>query len=60
MAVIINDFEIVIEQQQEPPEGTGETAPPPSPETTGPPLTPMDIKDVFRQQMERFARIRAH
>ena len=54
MAVIINDFEVIISQPEGPAGATAE-------QQQGPPaLAPIDIRDVVRQQMERLARIRAH
>ena len=55
MAVIINDFEVIISQ----PEATDETTRTEQ-QQGGPALAPIDIRDVVRQQMERLARIRAH
>ena len=60
MAVIINDFEIVVEPPAEA-AAAAEAAPAPAPST---PLTPQDLRDVFQQQVERQverqARLRAH
>jgi hypothetical protein len=59
MAVIINDFEVIISQPEGPAGATAETAT--AKQQQGPPaLAPIDIRDVVRQQMERLARIRAH
>jgi hypothetical protein len=54
MGVIINDFEVVVET---PSEATpGETAAPPPPPQA---LTPQDIQNLIRHQLERSSRIRA-
>ena len=59
MAVIINDFEVIISQPEGPAGAPAETAT--AEQQQGPPaLAPIDIRDVVRQQMERLARIRAH
>ena len=51
MAVVINDFEVVVEPPE--PSASGEQpAQVPAP-------TPQDIEQVVRRQMERAARVRA-
>jgi hypothetical protein len=52
MAVVINDFEILI---QRPPEQDQQPAQPPAPA----PLRPLDITDIMRRQAERLARLTA-
>jgi hypothetical protein len=56
MAVIINEFEVVVDSPEEQP--AQETAP--AEQGPAPSLTPQDIRDVLRHQMERRARLRAH
>jgi len=54
MSVIINDFEVVVEPT------TGAEAKEAGPKgTSGPALTPQDIRDILRRQAERSARVRA-
>ncbi len=53
MAVVINDFEVVVEQPPEAPAQGQQSAP----AASGP--TPQDIEQVVRRQMERAARVRA-
>lgn len=60
MAVIINDFEVIISQPEVQAEARGGSAPADQQQTLPPALAPLDIKDVVRQQMERLARIQAH
>lgn len=56
MAVIINDFEIIIAQ----PEGPAAQAEAAAPAPSGPALQPQDIEDVVRRRLERLARLIAH
>jgi hypothetical protein len=60
MAVIINDFEVIISQPEVQAEARGGSAPADQQQALPPALAPLDIKDVVRQQMERLARIQAH
>lgn len=58
MAVIINDFEVVVEAPTGAAEPGADTAsPPPMP---APQLTPHDLCDLERHRMERAARVFAH
>ncbi|MDA8018128.1 MAG: hypothetical protein MPN21_11840 [Thermoanaerobaculia bacterium] len=58
MAVIINDFEVVVETPTAPAEpGADTAAPAPSP---APKLTPHDLHELERHRMERAARVWAH
>ncbi len=52
MAVVINDFEVLVEPAPEAPAASAPTAP-----SAGP--TPQDIEQAVRRQMERAARVRA-
>lgn len=52
MAVVINDFEVVVEPPPAPPESGEQPALVPAP-------TPQEIEQVVRRQMERLARVRA-
>lgn len=54
MAVVISDFEVVVE----PPEAE----PPPAPETAAERvvLTPQEVELLIERQAERAARVRAH
>ena len=56
MAVIINDFEVIVEPEPapEPAETPAETPPAP------PAFTHRDIADILRHDMLRSLRIRAH
>lgn len=54
MAVIINEFEVVPDTGESETESQAETTP--SSEQSRP-LTPADIADVFRYQMDRMLRI---
>ena len=55
MAVVINEFEVVPEPPPAlPREGTQAEAAPKAPPAA------MDIEEKLRQQMERYARVRAH
>jgi len=57
MAVIINDFEVIVDTPAQPPgrqPSTATEAPPP------PPLAPQDIHELQCQIAERRQRIRAH
>lgn len=57
MAVIINDFEVIVE----PPAQPGGAAPRPTPEPPAAPvLSPQDIRELERHLAERFHRVRAH
>lgn len=57
MAVIINDFEVIVD----PPAQPGGAAPKPTPEPSAtPPLSPQDIREMERHLAERCRRIRAH
>jgi hypothetical protein len=58
MAVIINDFEVVVE----PPATPSEEQPAgPADEGVAPQrLTPHDFDNIFRQRVERSLRVRAH
>jgi hypothetical protein len=58
MAVIINEFEVVVDSPEEQPAQAA--APAEQGPGAGPALTPQDIRDVLRHQMERRARLRAH
>jgi len=58
MAVIINDFEVVVEPPTGPAEAGAETASPAPPAT--PRLTPNDLHDLERHRLERAARVCAH
>lgn len=51
MAVVINDFEVVVEPPP-PPDSGEQPAPAAAP-------TPQEIEQVVRRQMERLARVRA-
>ena len=53
MAVVINDFEVVMEPPPEAP-AQGQQ---PAPAAAGP--TPQEIEQVVRRQVERAARVRA-
>ena len=56
MAVIINEFEVVVDEPQEEPEPGREremTSPLPA-------LVPLDVVDVVRRHRERLARLHAH
>ena len=56
MAVIINDFEIELESEDDStPDETAPAAPPPAPA-----LAPKDIRDVLRRDTQRLWRLRAH
>ena len=52
MAVVINDFEVVVEPPPPAPDSGEQPAPVPAP-------TPQEIEQVVRRQMERAARVRA-
>jgi hypothetical protein len=52
MAVVINDFEVVVEPPPEAPEAGEQPAPQAAP-------TPQEIEQIVRRQMERAARVRA-
>ena len=52
MAVVINDFEVVVEPKPEAPAPGEQPAPAAAP-------TPQEIEQVVRRQMERAARVRA-
>ena len=58
MSVIINEFEIVMDEQTEAPKASAETRPeqmaPP------PPPSPADIRDLLQHQAQRIIRILAH
>lgn len=56
MAVIINEFEVVVDSPEEQP--AQEAAP--AEQAPTPALTPQDLRDVLCHQMERRARLRAH
>jgi hypothetical protein len=59
MSVIINDFEIVVEQPPErqlPPNLAPAALEPPA----APTLSPADIREILRQQIERMCRVWAH
>ena len=56
MAVIINDFEIVVEQ---PPERSGGEEDGAAAEGQSSQPTPQDIEMILRRQMERTARVHA-
>ena len=57
MAVIINDFEVVVDSEEEKPDeeevGREQTAP-------GIQLVPVDLEDVLRRRDERAGRLVAH
>ncbi|MDF2627851.1 MAG: hypothetical protein K0R39_1682 [Symbiobacteriaceae bacterium] len=53
MAVIINDFELVVEKPKERPAPAGQTS-----KATAP-VRPMDIVEVMRRQAERLERLKA-
>lgn len=57
MPVIINEFEINVASA--PPSGGGTAAQGPAPGGGGQPLSPMDLRDILRQQAERMARLSA-
>lgn len=60
MAVIINEFEVVVEQAEAPAEGqAGNVEPQPKPQPQ-PQLTPQDIYDIVHRQFERMVRVWAH
>ena len=52
MAVVINEFEVVVEPPPAPSSSDEQPAPAAAP-------TPQDIEQVVRRQMERAARVRA-
>ncbi len=56
MAVVINEFEVMPAEQAKPaaanPPATGASEPPP--------LTPQELADLVRRQLERAARVWAH
>ena len=52
MAVVINDFEVVVEPPPPPPDSGEQPAQAAAP-------TPQDIEQVVRRRMERAARVRA-
>lgn len=54
MAVIINEFEVVVEPTEEPTEGEAEYIEP------QPQLTPQDIHNIIERRIGRVARIWAH
>lgn len=57
MPVNINEFEVVA--QPAPAGGGGAAQQGPAPGAPGQPLSPMDLRDVLRQQAERTARLSA-
>jgi hypothetical protein len=60
MAVIINDFEVVVEPEATPAgeqsQGPVESEAGVAPQT----LTPHDLDNILRQRRDRFMRVRAH
>ena len=56
MAVIINEFEVVVDERQEEPEGE----PAPKESAPLPSLVPLDVGDVVRRHRERLGRLEAH
>ncbi|MGA1839269.1 MAG: hypothetical protein ACMUIU_01480 [bacterium] len=56
MGVIINDFEITVEQPQE----NAVTGPQPNEPSPSPQLKPQDIIDIIRFRYERMERIKAY
>lgn len=57
MTVIINEFEIDVEQKEQ--ETTGNEQPPQQPEAPGKP-TPLDLRDVQDWYERRLSRVWAH
>ena len=56
MAVIINDFEVIIDQPETTADGSGEQ----TEKQAATQLTPQDVHDVLRYFTEREARVLAH
>lgn len=58
MSVIINEFEIVMDNKQEEPPVEGDAA---ADKAQAPPqLAPGDVRDIVRHQLARFERLWAH
>ena len=57
MPIIINDFEVVVDEPSQPAEDTAAPAPQPAP---APMLTPQDLQQIARHQLNRQIRLRAH
>lgn len=55
MSVIINEFEVVVEEPEKPSEEELKTT-----ESSPPLLTPHDIRNIIRHQERRMVRIWAH
>lgn len=58
MAVIIDDFEVVVEPPPAEPGADAAPQPQKRPETPG--TTPQDVRDVMRAERARCARLYAH
>ena len=56
MPVVINEFEVIPERSAD--RGPGGAQKPTA--DKGPPLTPHEVVEIIRRQLEREARIRAH
>ena len=60
MAVIINDFEVIVEPPATSASGQAERPIEAEQEITPQRLTPHDLDSIFRQTIERAERVRAH
>lgn len=57
MPVIINDFEVVVDEPSQPAEDTAAPSSQPAP---APMLTPQDLQQIARYHLSRQIRVRAH
>jgi hypothetical protein len=58
MPVVINDFEVVVDNQQKSPQAAAETQEPQPAAKRG--ATPHEVENIFRREQERLARVQAH
>lgn len=57
MPVVINEFEVVVDNQQASTSSTATTQEPAPQPTRG--TTPHEVEDILRREKERFARVQA-